>query len=126
MCTDADGCPAQIVFADIDGVEGRIPRILPPGEDILFGYGVSLQRVFGNIVLGADDIFHQVKIVVLGIDYEKHVFIGFRILAEGRHQGRLICVSDIVFPTVGNISPFSQGRQGHFAGVEIGPVPFFR
>ena len=126
MGTDADGRPAQVVFAHIDGVQGRVPGIAPPGEDVFFANGIPLQGILGHIVLGADHVFNQIVVLVPGVCHEEHIFIGLRVLAKGRHQGSLVGVADVVFAAVGHILAFPQGCQGHFAGVKVGAVCFFR
>ena len=89
------------------------------------GDRVAVQGVLGHVVLGVDDVFDALVVFVLRVDREKDVVAGFRILAEGRHQGGLVGVADVVLAAVGHVAVPAQGGEHHLGGVEVGAVGFF-
>ena len=69
----ADRTPAQVVFADVDGVQGGVERVRAAVQQVGLGDRVVLQRVIGDVVLRIHHVLDQVVAVVLGVGGKEHV-----------------------------------------------------
>ena len=85
-----------------------------------------MQGILGHVVLTVDHVLNTIVVLVTRVDGKKDIVVGFRVLAEGGHQGGLVGVADVVFAAVGHVAVPAQGGEHHFGGIEIGAVGFFR
>ena len=83
MGANANGCPAEIVFAHVDGVEGAVPGLLTIAQDFIIRDRVVVQRIFGNEVLRVDVVYDALVIFVVTLGHKKHKVAGFRVFGKG-------------------------------------------
>ncbi len=124
--TDADGGPAQVVLADVDRVERRVPGFPTFLQDVALRDGIIVEGEIGHVGLVVDDILLQFELLVLKVGHEEDVVPRIGHLPEsGDHLG-LVAVSDVVFLAVGQIGPIRLGSQTGLVGVDVGTVLPFR
>ena len=109
MGADADGSPAQVVLADVDRVESRVPGILSDRQDIVLGDRVVMQGILADIVLAVGDVADQLVLFFAVIGDEEDVLAAVRHLAEGGDHGGQVGVADIVFFAVGQVAAIRLG-----------------
>ncbi len=122
---DADRGPAEVVLADVDRVERRVPGLGPPHEDLGVGDRVVLEPEGGDEHRRVDRVLLQDVFGAVGLDHEEDVLVLARLLvghlAEHRHQRRGVAVADVVLRPVGHIAVGGR-REAHLARVDVGAV----
>ena len=75
MGADSNGGPTQIELPDIDGVQGRIPCLFAPMNNVLFSNRVVVEGVIRDIGLSVDYISLALIVRVLRIYDEENVIV---------------------------------------------------
>ena len=119
---DADRRPAEVVLADVDGVERRVPGVLPLREDVGFGDRRVVQGEIRDVGLAVDDVLDALEFLVLRVDREEDVVLGACDLSEGRDERRLVGVADVVLLAPRPVAAVALGHQLHFRRVDVGAV----
>ena len=125
MCTHPNRRPTQIIFADIDRIQRRIPGIAPTRKNIGIGDGILMQRVFRHVILRINHILHALKLLMVRLDHKKHIVARVGHLAKGRNQRRFIGIANVILRTIRAIAPIHR-PQRHLTGVQVRPMRFFR
>ncbi|MDH3517969.1 MAG: hypothetical protein OEM66_03495, partial [Acidimicrobiia bacterium] len=73
---DADRSPAQVVLADVDGIESGVPCLISPGQEVLLPDRVIHEFVFGDEVLAVNDVLDQPIGRIPGVHGEEAVLAG--------------------------------------------------
>ena len=123
---DTDRRPAEVVLAEVDRVERRIPGLRAARENLGIGDRVIVQGELGYIILRVDDVLDALVFLVPRLGDEENVIVGAVDLAEGRDQARLVAVADVVLAAAGEICAIILRVQRHVRRVDIGPVLLFR
>ena len=117
---NADGCRADVELADVHGIERRVPRMGAPGEDVVFGDGVVVEREVGNVLLVADDVLLELIGLVAVVGGEEGVIVGAVLdLAQGGDHLGLVAVADVVLLAVGHERTVTLGGQRGLGGVDV-------
>ena len=128
---DADGAPAQVVLAHIDGVECGVEGPGPAVQHVGLGDGVVAKRVVGDVVLRVHHVLFQLVAVVLGVRGEEHVLRAVLRtagdLAERGDRARHVAVADVVLLPVGGPSAagFAGRGEDHVRLVDVRAVRLF-
>ncbi len=123
---DADRGPAEVELADVDGVERGVPGLAAAREDVGVRDRVVVQRKLGDVVLRVADVLDALVLLVARIDDEEHVVVGVADPAEGRDQGRLVAVADVVLAAAGEVGAVRLRHQRHLGRVDVGAVLLLR
>jgi len=117
---NADGCRADVELADVYGIERRVPRMGAPGEDVVFGDWVVVEREVGNVLLVADDVLLELIGLVAVVGGEEGVVVGAVLdLAQGGDHLGLVAVADVVLLAVGDKRAVTLGGESRLGGVDV-------
>ena len=122
----ADRCPAEVVLADVHRVEGAVPSVVAPCDDVFLGDRIVLECILRHVVLTRADVLHELVLLVLRVCAEEHVLTGVRELAKGRDDGGLVPVADVVLTPARGVGAVSLRREHHVARVHVRAVLLFR
>src|SRR6185369_7510240 len=96
--------PAEVVLADVDGVERGVPGIAAAVQDVGGRDRIVLQFELGDVVLARADVLDQVVIRMARVGGKEDVLVAATVTtrypAERRHDGRLVAVADVVLASV--------------------------
>src|SRR6056300_1133948 len=123
--THADRGPAQIVLAEIDRVQRRIPCFPATRENVGVSDWVIVQRVLSDEVLRVTYIFYALVILVPWVDDEENVIVAAIDLAEGRDQARFVGIANVVLATACEVAAVVLREERHLRRIDISAVLLF-
>ncbi len=123
---DADGGPAQVVFADVDRVEARIPGLRAALQDFIGANGVIAQQELADVVLAGSDVFEQLVVFAAIIGHEEDIVAAIGHFAKSRDHRGQVGVADVIFLAVGPVAAIRLGRETHLSRVDVRPVRALR
>ena len=119
---DSDRRPAEVVLADVHGVERRVPGLLALREDLGLGDRRVVQREVRDVGLAVHHVLDALELLVLGVDREEDVVLSACDLAEGRDECRPVGVADVVLLAPRPVAAVGLGHQLHLGRVDVGAV----
>lgn len=122
----ADRSPAEVVLADIDRVERRVPGVVALVQDVGLGERVVVEVELADVVLAMYRVLDQPVVRVLRIGDEEGVSVAIGHLAEDRNRCRLVGIADVVLAARRGVAAVRQRRHDHVRGVDVGAVFPFR
>ena len=75
MGADADRGPAEIEFADVDGVERGVPRLAAARQDVGLADRVVVECKVSDVVLRVADVLHTFVLLMARIHHEVDVMV---------------------------------------------------